>query len=350
MPLLTLHNQMIVQLQHNEGKLSSYVRITFSFGYIILWRTTKGPHCQPHLAWHSYPSLAPSVLVSLEGKRGCANYSALVLFRTLSVPVSGLTAAAAVSELAWGCRWKCWCVLLFWVVWCPGDQGIFGRDWARLLRRCGGGVVPRGDLSWEFIPECNVTLIATWRSGNPEGVWNCWQYQTERWAQTWAQRLMSLMIGGISGHLLYLKGGAHDGLSCSKFYILFDPNYTVSCVSKPSLTLKTKLTHLKVDLVVKSILFIYHTQYNKSQICLKAVYLAHNLHQLMFELWNWTFKPAWRKSPQSAQKRWKIWRSTFLWPPWCLMKIMQWVRKLQTGLNRYLMDLEVRLFCQLDIV
>lgn len=117
--------------------------------------------------------------------------------------MSGLTAAAAVSELARGCRWKCWCVLLFWVVWCPGGQGIFGRDRARLV---GGGAVPRGDLSREFLPECNVTLIATWRCGNPEGVWNCWQYQAERWAQTWAQRLMSLMIGGISGCFFVLEG------------------------------------------------------------------------------------------------------------------------------------------------
>lgn len=165
----------------------------FAYGWIFLcsWRTAKGQLCQPHLAWHSYPSLAPSVLVSLEGKGGCANYSALVFFRTISVPVSGLTAAAAVFELARGCRWKCWCVLLFRVVWCPRGQGIFGGDWARLS---GGGSVPRGDLSCVLLPECNVTLIATWCFGNPEEAWNCWQYQAEWWAQTWAQRLDMLSV------------------------------------------------------------------------------------------------------------------------------------------------------------
>lgn len=59
---------------------------------------------QPHLAWHYYPSLAPSVLVSLKGKRGRANNITLVLFRALSVSMNGVTAAAAVPELAQGCR------------------------------------------------------------------------------------------------------------------------------------------------------------------------------------------------------------------------------------------------------
>lgn len=69
-------------------------------------------------------------------------------------------------------------------------------------------------------------------------------------AQTRAQRWMSLMIGGISGCLLYLKGGAADGLSWSKFYTLFDPYDTSYRVSKPIVEIENKLISKSIQHMV----------------------------------------------------------------------------------------------------
>lgn len=44
---------------------------------------------------------------------------------------------------------------------------------------------------------------------------------------------------------LYWMGGAADGLSCFKFYTLFDPNGTLSWVSEPFVTLETKWSQHK---------------------------------------------------------------------------------------------------------
>lgn len=63
------------------------------------------------------------------------------------------------------------CPVILGFAWCPGGQGIFERGQARLL---GVGVMPKGtgvkgDLILEFLPACNVTLIATWHYRNLEG-------------------------------------------------------------------------------------------------------------------------------------------------------------------------------------
>lgn len=125
-----------------------------------------------------------------------------------------------------------WPVILGCAV--PWRPGNFWKGPGKIVGvACVGGAVPRGDPNWEFLPECNVTLFATWRCGNPEGVWNYWRYRAERWAETWAQRLMSLMIGGISGFLLYSQGGALMACRVVGIYTLFI--YT----SKPFVMLKT---------------------------------------------------------------------------------------------------------------
>lgn len=77
----------------------------------------------------------------------------------------------------------------------------------------GGGSCPEGIFSWELLPECNVTLMATWCCGNPEG---CGTADSTRLSDSC--RRVSLMAAGISGWLLYLKGGGcWYGLSFHKF-------------------------------------------------------------------------------------------------------------------------------------
>lgn len=86
----------------------------------------------------------------------------------------------------------------YFFFWCVGVWGL------------GLGLCPEGIFTERF------SQNAMWPS-LPHGavgiLWNCWQYPAERWPQTQAQRWMSLMVGGISGCLLYLKGGAADSLS-----------------------------------------------------------------------------------------------------------------------------------------
>lgn len=123
------------------------------------------------------------------GERGCANYSALVLFRTLSASLRGLTAAAAVSELAQGFRWKCWCVQLFRVLWSHGGRRVFGGDRARLLVGI-SGPAPKRNSSWEFFNNAMWPLL----SHGTAGIMRVVELQTEWWAQTRARRLNVIFV------------------------------------------------------------------------------------------------------------------------------------------------------------
>lgn len=157
-------------------------------------------------ASHTYPGTLIQVWLRLCSyhwrEKGCANYSASVLSRTLSVlvPLSGLTAAAAVSELAWGCRWKCWCVLLFWVVRCPGGgQGICGGDRARLV---GVGLCPEGVLAESFIQNAMWPVLPHGAVGILRGCGIADSTEramgTDMSAKDWTC-LQCQMTGGISG-------------------------------------------------------------------------------------------------------------------------------------------------------
>lgn len=146
----------------------------------------------------------------------------------------GLTAAAAVSELARGCRWKCWCVLLFKVAWCPGaveGRGIFGGDWARLFLRVGwgwrGGLCmfahrgsqQRASPRMQRDAHCHMVRWESWWTGEGGAellTGPLWATGTD----TSTKMRRSLMVGSISG----CRGGDADGLSSLKCCSTIQPS------------------------------------------------------------------------------------------------------------------------------
>lgn len=172
------------------------------------WRTSLS--ATPSLA---LLSMSGSVCARITGgERGCANYSALVLFRTQSVPVSGRTAAAAVSELARGCRWKCWCVLLFLVVRCPGGRGIFGRDRAGLLGGgSGGGAVPRGfflaesffqNAMWPSLPHGAARILRGWGIADSTRLSDGHRHEHTDWCLWWLPVFLAIFCTWREGLLM----------------------------------------------------------------------------------------------------------------------------------------------------
>lgn len=208
-----------------DDSLITYVYITlpFSFTWIFVysWRTAKGQFCQPHLAWHSYPSLAPSLLVSLEGKGGvptiatpyfselylCLWVVEQLLLQCLSLPgdadesadVScyfGLCGALEAEEYLEETGQDCWGVA--GVGPCP--EGILVESFSL-------------NAMWPSLPHGAVGILRGVELLTVPG----WAMATDRSSKM----DVSDDDWRFSGCLLYLKGQTADGLSRSKFCTFF---------------------------------------------------------------------------------------------------------------------------------